>query len=224
MKLVLTVCRKEGRPGYSSEGATAEVHLEVSEATISANPLSLIEEARRGYALLDQVVTEQLGRTAPAAAAEPASLGWVHGEDDRKPVVVSNGNGIARGNGEPIPARSGLPSQGRPPSAPEPARQEPRRPADRDADPRSKPNDGAPKDGRQLVPWARKREQSGQFPGLFRRLVAYGRSQNFPEMMTAWSYNEVNMAVSAVLGAGYDDEPEPEPASRNGYHNGNGYR
>jgi len=79
--------------------------------------------------------------------------------------------------------------------------------------------DGFPRSGRELVPWSRKREESGACPGLFKRLVAFGRSQNFPEMVNTWNADEVKEAVYGVLGDGFD-EPEPEPA-HNG-HNGNG--
>jgi hypothetical protein len=129
MKLVLSVCRKEGRPGYGSEGATAEVHLEVSEATISANPLSLIEEARRGYALLDQVVSEQLARTGTVV-----------------PVAT---------NGHAPTDRAGLPSQARAPSAPEPARPA----VNGRANGNGYTNAGPPRDGRALFAWCKRQDE-----------------------------------------------------------------
>jgi hypothetical protein len=196
VRVTIGVQRKEGRPSFGSEGASVELSFDLPDDSITANPAGLVDQIRRGQALADRAVEESLARTRDAHQVEP----------DRQPRPVIE------------PDRARQPSQARPPSEPEPDRQAPRR---WDADPGSKPHDGAPRSGRELVPWSRKREQSGQFPGLFKRLVAYGRSQGFPEMMTAWSYSEVGMAVSAVLGAGYDDEPEPAP-SRNGYHNGNG--
>jgi hypothetical protein len=83
--------------------------------------------------------------------------------------------------------------------------------------------DGFPRSGRELVPWSQKREESGACPGLFRRLVAYGKSQGFPEMVNTWGAEHVNAAVYGVLGSAdqYDPEPEPAPAGRNGaYSNG----
>jgi hypothetical protein len=214
MQIKVSVCRKEGRPGYGSEGASCELTLDVAERTVSDSPASLVDEIRRAYSLAETAVSEQLARhpAAPAAAApiEPQDLGWVH----NAPAV-------------PTAATNGLPSQARAPSAPEPDRQ-PRPgsyspPPGPDGAARWQQN-GRPRNGRELVPWSRKLEQSGQCPGVFKRLVQYGRSQNFPEMMTAWSQFEVDDALRAVVGEGFDDEPAAAPVGRNGngYHNGNG--
>jgi hypothetical protein len=181
MKLVLSICRKEGRPGYGSEGATAEVHLELAERTVSENPLSLIEEARRGYAFLDQVVSEQLARTAPdAPPVEPPvmTLGYVHGDPD--PPASQT------------PARDRLPSQGRAPSTPEPARTEPRRPP---APGNGNGQGGPPRDGRALYSWL-KRQDEEHDAGLLRYVSRWGKLQEFGERMVEWSQEQVAEALA----------------------------
>ena len=198
MKCTIQVNRKEGRSNYGSEGASVEFTLDVPDGEITSNPAGLVDTIRRAQALADQCVEESLARTR----TEPH-----HVEE-----VSST-----------TPARDRLPSQARPPSAPEPTRQ---------YDPRIGPDgaarfktDGFPRSGRELVPWSRKREESGAYPGLFKRLVAYGKSQGFREMVNTWNADEVKEAVYGVLGDGFD-EPEPEPVGHNGYHsNGhsNGY-
>jgi hypothetical protein len=202
MKLTLAVHRKEGRPGYGSEGASAEITLDLSEATVSDNPLSLIQEAQRVYGLLDSLVADQLAKSA--ADVEPSARRPPEPEPWENPVHC-NGSmaGIVAGNNSRPPAR-------------QPARQEPR--------------DDTPRDGRQLIAWARRREESGECPGLFRRLTAYGKAVGFPSRVVEWTPDDVAAAVDAVMGDG-DPEPQPAPASRNGhngYHhnghsNGNGY-
>jgi hypothetical protein len=192
--LTVSVVRKEGRPSYGSEGASCEITMDVAERSVSEAPESLVSEIRRAYALCDQAVSEQLARSAPAGSeAEPAPR---------------------------QPDRTRPASQARPPSEPEPDR-----PARRGGgyDSRIGPdgaarwqNSGAPKSGRELIAWSRKREESGETPGLFKRLVWFGESQNFPPRVVDWSRDEVNDALGAVLGRGFgEDEPAPV---RNGYH------
>jgi hypothetical protein len=193
VRVTISVNRKIGQPNYGSEGAGCELTLDLSEQNVSTNPASLIDECRRGYALCEQVVSEQLAQHQ----VEPPAA----------------------------PARDRLPSQARPPSEPEPDRRPPRRGGyDRGHGPDGAARfktDGFPRTGRELVPWSRKREESGENPGLFKRLVAYGRAVGYPDRMTEWNRDEVNTAVNAVIGEQYDDDPEPAPAGRNGH--GNGY-
>lgn len=210
MRVTVSISRKIGQANFGSEGAMCEVALDLSEQSVSANPASLADEIRRAYALAEQVVGEQLARHQVDV-------------DPRGPRPVIE------------PDRDRLPSQARPPSAPEPDRQPARQSGGYDpkigpdGGPRWK-TDGFPKCGRELVPWARKREESGACPGLFKRLCAFGRAVGYADRVTEWSGSEVSAAVHAVLGGAdqYDDEPEPSviPAGHNGhngYHsNGNG--
>jgi hypothetical protein len=189
VQLKVTYGQKQGRPDYSSEQAGVEITLEVSEKTVSESPASLVDEIRRGFALCRAEVLHQLDQHQ----VEPPAA----------------------------PARDRLPSQARPPSEPEPDRRPPHRGGyDRGHGPDGAARfktDGFPRTGRELVPWSRKREESGENPGLFKRLVAYGRAVGYPDRMTEWNRDEVNTAVNAVIGDPYDDEPEPAPAGRNGH-------
>ena len=195
VKIIVSWAQTAGRPNYSSDRAGIELQLDLSEQTVSEHPESLVSEIRRAYALAEQAVREQLARH--------------DGQHDHHQVEAQP------------PARDRLPSQGRAPSEPEPNRQPPRQyPRSQPNDPAGRAHNGFPRSGRELVPWSKKREESGQFPNLFKRLVGFGVAQNFPARVVDWQLEEVTEAVHAVLGEGYDDD-EPEPAAgRNGYHNG----
>jgi hypothetical protein len=65
MKVTVSVCRKEGRPNYGSEGATCQVEIDAPDD----NPGPVITFA---YALCDQAVAEQLGRHQGAVEPQPA--------------------------------------------------------------------------------------------------------------------------------------------------------
>ena len=191
MQLKVGISRKEGRPGYGSEGAMVEIVLDVAERTVSESPASLVDEIRRAFSLCETAVSEQLARTAPA---------------DHHQV-------------EPEPAprdRDRQPSQVRPPSEPEPARQPPRRGRyDDQVGPDGADRwqrDGEPKSGRELIAWARKKEERGESPGLFKRIVRFGEAQGFPPRVVDWNRDEVYTATAAVRRGTDTDEP-----ARNGY-------
>jgi len=195
MQLKVGISRKEGRPGYGSEGAIVEIMLDVAERTVSESPASLVDEIRRAFALCETAVGEQLARTAPA---------------DHHQV-------------EPARDRDRQPSQARPPSEPEPDRQPPRRGRyDPDEGPdgaKRWQHDAEPKSGRELIAWARKKEERGESPGLFKRLVRFGESQGYPPRIVDWSRDEVYDATAAVRRGTDTDEP-----ARNGTASRNGYR
>ena len=210
MKITIGVNRKIGQPNYGSEGASCELTLDVAEQSVSDHPESLVSEIRRAYSLAEQAVGEQLARHQ--VAGDPRGPRPVI-EPDRQPLV---GNGSARGPGE----------RWRPDRAPStPASQAPNGQYDPQVGPDGAARfktDGFPRSGRELCPWAKKREESGQCPNLWKRLIGFGVASNFPSRVVEWSREEVSAAVRAVLGGAdqYDDEPAPAPAS-NGYHNGN---
>jgi hypothetical protein len=198
MLLKVSYGQKQGRPEYSSEQAGVEITLDVSEKTVSESPASLVDEIRRAFQLCRDEVLHQL---------DQHQVEHQHQHQPDPPAA---------------PARDRLPSQARAPSEPEPDR--PRRGGyepKQGSDPSSKPHNGFPRSGRELVPWAKKREESGEFPNLWKRLVGYGVAQDFPGRVVEWSRDEVTEAVRAVLGAQYDDDPEP---AQNGHSNGYGGR
>jgi hypothetical protein len=191
MLLKVTYAQKSGRPEFSSESAGVELTLEVSEKTVSESPASLVDEIRRGFELCRAEVLHQLHQVEPAPAA---------------------------------PARAGLPSQGRAPSTPTPERQPPAGQYNPTHGPDGAARfktDGFPRSGRELVPWAKKREESGQCQNLWKRLIGFGVASNYPSRVVEWSREEVSAAVHAVLGGDDQYDPEPAPAT-NGFHNGNG--
>jgi hypothetical protein len=170
VKITVSVCRKEGRPSYGSEGATCQGEVDAPDD----NPSPVITWA---YALCDQAVAEQLARHRP----EP----------------------------EPLPN----PPPPREPAQPAGGSWDQRHPNQR-REPDSRPHDGWPRSGRELYPFARKREESGQCPGLIKRLTNYGRAVGHPDRIADWSGPQVDQALRSVLPA-YD---EPAPAETNGYH------
>jgi hypothetical protein len=97
--------------------------------------------------------------------------------------------------------------------APQPARGtwDDRHPNQR-REPDSREHDGWPRSGRELYPFARKREESGQCPGLIKRLVGYGRAVGHPDRIADWNRDQVEQALRSVLPA-YDEAP----AGSNGY-------
>ncbi len=216
MKLTVSFSKKAGLPNYGSAGASIEITTEVPEGAVSECPEVIVAEIRRSFQLAETEVLHQLARQveapAPSAPPEPASLGWVHG--DPEPTAPRPTARQAE-RYDPTPScngsMGGIVAGANSRAARQPARQEPR--------------DDTPRDGRQLIAWARRLEESGEFPGLFKRVTAYGKAAGFPSRVVEWSPDDVAAAVAVVMG---DDDPEPEPAPvrngyRNGYHNGNGY-
>jgi hypothetical protein len=192
MKVTLSVSRKEGRPHFGSEGCSCQCEVELSEATVSGNPLSLIEEARRVLAYCDAVVTEQLAKSA--GQVEPALVPY-------EPEVHYNGS------------TAGIMAQAPRPAA-RPAARQPARPA------ASQERDDPPRNARQLLGWIRKLEDSGEYPALLKRFVSLGVSQGLPSKVLEWRPDEVADAVRALFPA--DEEPEPAPVARNGTASRNG--
>ena len=193
--MTVSFAKTQGLPAYSSVRAGLDLEIDIPEAACNECPEVIVAEIRRAYQLAETEVAGQLAR---------------HQVDPEPPAA---------------PSRDRLPSQARPPSEPEPDRQ-PRRPepeTERRGPSAGWPADSFPKSGRQLIAWSRKREESGENPGLFKRLVAYGRAVGYADRMTEWSGSEVSEAVHAVLGGPDQYDDEPAPAGRNGYHNGNGH-
>jgi hypothetical protein len=193
LQLKVSYGRKEGRPGYGSEQALVEIMLDVSEPTVSANPAALTDEIRRGFALCEAAVAEQLAQHAaePAAETRPAD------RPDRG---------------------SGLPSQARPPSEPEPERQRPRQtPRGPTATHRPWNGRALPDCGRQLYAWSR-REEEGGLHGFVRALVDMGKRQGFPPRLTEWDGPEIDAAIEF-----WNEYRDQSRAGQNGYQNGRVY-
>ena len=180
--------------------------MDVPDGEITTNPAGLVDTIRRAQALADQCVEESLARTRDEQ----------HQVDPRGPRPVIE------------PDRDRQPSQARPPSTPQVDRQAPAGQYNPTHGPDGAARfktDGFPRCGRELVPWSRKREESGDCPGMFKRLVAYGKAVGYPEMMNSWDGQQVKEAVYAVTGGPdqYDDEEPAAPVGRNGYHRNGSY-
>jgi hypothetical protein len=198
MKCTISWAKTLGLPAYSSARAAVDLIVDIPEASVSECPDVIVAEIRRAFLMAQTEVEHQL--------ATVHQVEQQHHQPTRQ--------------------------------QPEPARQQPEyRNGMREEQypdgtrtlrgtPGGKPHDGLPRDGRQCVAWARRLEQSGEYPNLFRRLCQYGKSQGYDDRMVSWSRSEVDDAVMAVIGASIDDEPEPSavPPARNGYsaRNGNG--
>jgi hypothetical protein len=74
MKLSLSISRKDGRPNFSSVGATAAIELELPD-DVAKNPEMFAAQSRIGYALLESALESELAhlkkRDRSGDASEP---------------------------------------------------------------------------------------------------------------------------------------------------------
>jgi hypothetical protein len=175
MKITVSVSRKIGQPNYGSEGASCEITVDVAEKTVGADPAALVDECRRGYSLAEQVVSEQLHRHQ--VEQQPAAATVAPPPAAAEPPAHRNGHSNGKHLSESHPW----------------------------ADPSSKPHNGRPRSGRELYPWAKRLEESGQCPKLVRRLAGYGKGEEFPDRMTEWSREQVDEAIAEVVSKQYDE-------------------
>jgi hypothetical protein len=152
MKLKLCVHRKAGAPGYGSEGAGAEVELDLDD-DLAGEPAKLVAFAQIWYGSLERAVDDQLARMtakhataapaiAPPAPAPRSSQGPPEGLEEygyeqaaRDGGERRNGSGAGNGYGTPPSRRNGV--GGPPPSGGE-----------------GPPRNDPPKNGKQLIGWA----------------------------------------------------------------------
>ena len=192
MKLRLSVHRKAGAPGFGSDGASAEVELDIDDDATATQIATTIA----WYICLEKAVGDELGRLQAA-----------HPPPSDRPQSLAEGRPMPRPDQQPAPpARQ---SARAPEAAPEPRRYDPddvpprpaqRRPEpgwdDQQPEPQAPSRNGyggrngqrsdAPKNGRQLLGWAHGR-------GINDRLMALAKAWDLGRIID-WDQDSVTAA------------------------------
>ena len=180
MKLKLCVHRKAGAPNYGSDGAGAELEIEIDDE-LAAKPASLVDVARHWYGALETAVAQELDRLQAAHPAPVAVRASAQPEPDRSPDRARERE-PRRWNPDDLPPPPDRGSGGPPPSS-------------RGGGGHSK--DGPPRDGRQLLAWANRQ-------GLDRRLKRMakdcdrGMIVDWDPGMVEWAYGELTRSQQTV--------------------------
>jgi hypothetical protein len=133
--------------------------------------------ARLAYATAEQLVSEQLNHhKVEQPQPQPAAAAAVA---PARPPAAEEPPGRRNGNGKGSPNSQRQYGQG--------------------------PHNGRPHCGRELYPWSKRLEESGECPKLSRRLSQYGDAEGFPKRMIDWSREQVNEAISEVVEKQYDE-------------------
>lgn len=178
MKLKLCVHRKSGAPNYGSDGAGAELELEIDD-DLAGKPGQLVEVSRVWYGALETAVAQELARLqAQHPAPTPVAADPVRPEPDRSPDREPR-RGWSPEDLPPPPDRGGGPPPRRGSGGP------------------GGGGKGPPKDGRQLIGWA-----NGQ--GLYDSLMSLAKSANrgrivdWDQDMVQWAYTELSRSQQTV--------------------------
>ena len=182
MKLTIGVNRKDGRPNFSSEGATCSLELELDQALLDS-PGLLHERIRATFATCEAAVLEQLD-------SAPDGDEGCHG-DPLPPAIAARMT-------PPPAARPALPA----PSTPPPVVPANNGSAKRYYDDRrsARSSDGPPATGKVLYGWARDNNCLAWF-------TKFGKLQNpplphlvsdFPDDWAVYAYDQYQAACSAA--------------------------
>jgi hypothetical protein len=195
MKLKLCVHRKAGAPDYGSDGAGAEVELELDD-DLANEPGKLVAFAQIWYGSIERAVDDQLARMAakhsrPAAAiASPApaprSSSPPEGLEEYGYDQGGGGerrNGSSNGYGEPPSRRNGSAPAG----------------GDRQAG--GPPRNDPPKNGKQLIGWA---NGHGKYDDLMRLSKAWnlGRIIDWTPDDVQAAFHELSRPAAVGWGGG----------------------
>lgn len=179
IKLNVSVCRKEGREHYGSEGATCSIEIE-ADASLADNPELLHAKVRALYRLCDRAVAAQI---AGDPGPEPEHAPPPPRRPDRDPEPPRDRS----------PDRNGYDRQSQPAysspqsSAPGPHRTQVNR----------KAFEGDPRTGKALFRWAK--EQDGLYDfDLVKWMMSWARLQEFPDRFDQWEPGQVAQCVRAV--------------------------
>lgn len=124
MKLKLCVHRKVGAPNYGSDGAGAELEIDIDDA-LAAKPQSLVDAAAHWYSVLERSVAAELERLqaahpAPAPAPAPGPAEGPAAPRSRPMITPEAPAGdygrrprAAGGSGAAAPVRDDPPRNGR---------------------------------------------------------------------------------------------------------------
>lgn len=191
-KVTVSVCRKEGRAPYGSEGATCEYEFRVpSDLLNHRNDFRAAVD--RHYAAADDSVARQLGRH-PAPAAQPTPEPVQAGANGHSNGFSGNGKargqwGAVNGNGNGTAVRNG--SRISPPVR-----------SRGDVAPRV--NNGLPRNGNQVYPWLKKQANGEELQGY---LKDYAAGNGLPSFFKEWTEEETREAIRWLIDQ-FGDESE----------------
>ena len=171
LKLNVSVCRKEGRPDYGSEGASCSIELEV-DGSLAENPEAFHSRIKALYRLADHAVSDQLsgGHSAPPARRpdpepEPDRNGYANGRPDRGEYSAPRDR-----RDDPPPSRTRTNGKG---------------------------FDGDPRTGKAMFKWIK--DQDGLYDlDLLKWLTQWAKLQQYPGRFDEWNADEVACGVRAV--------------------------
>lgn len=179
VKLKLCVHRKAGAPNYGSDGAGAELELDIDD-DLAGKPGQLVEVSRVWYGALETAVAQELARLQ---AQHPA------------PTPVASAPTIEPDRPGPEPTRERR--RWNPDDLPPPPDRNGGPPPRRGSGGGGGGGKGPPRDGRQLIGWA-----NGQ--GLYDALMSLANSANRGRIvdwdpdMVQWAYTELSRSQMAV--------------------------
>jgi hypothetical protein len=179
MRLTVEIAHKIGLPNYGSSSSTVGIALDVPEDLADAlgkNPARLRNQLAALQALARGLVEHDLALIAANAQAAA--------DENPQPTVTRP----ARPTVEPTTETD---DDGRP----QPVRLKPTPGRFED-----QPQNGRPRNGKQLYPWAKKQEEAG-VAGLVKRLAAYGKGEGFPDRMVDWSQEQTREVLNAIMTA-----------------------
>lgn len=169
-KISVTVCRKDGRPNYGSEGASCTIERDIDDDMLE-RPALTAQFIESMYMIAEASVAGKLASSTPRPKIQPMTQAEVDTPDPRYPA--------------PRPAAPPASIPPSTPSTPPPVGQPP--PGKRTF----YGNDGAPKSGKGLFGWAKDRGAVAWFEDLGRRQVP-----PLPKMLAEWSADWVTYAVA----------------------------
>jgi len=180
MKLKLCIHRKVGAPGYGSDGAGAELEIEIDDDLVKT-PDALIQHGRIWYGSLERMVRGQIKRMQRAHPEAEAQITRMAGRSAPapEPPPVRGGGGEHNGYDGPPPRRNG---SGGPPS-------------------RSGGRSDAPTDGRQLMGWSRKHGHDERLLSLAKQ-HNMGRIVELDRDQVDWLYRELTRHPAPGWGGG----------------------
>lgn len=187
MKIKLSVNRKAGAPGYGSDGAAAEVELELLDELVDT-PEKFVGAMLHYYGLIERGVGEQLDKMqAKHPQPEPRPQSRLEGRPAAAQQQPAPEPEPRRWNPDDVPPR---PAQRRPEPGWDDQPDEPQRAPERGYGGRNGQRNGsrsdAPRTGRQLLGWAYNH-------GMDQRLKALAKAWDLGQIV---SWNEDNVTAA----------------------------
>jgi hypothetical protein len=170
-KISVTVCRKDGRPNYGSEGASCSIERDVDDELLE-RPALTAEFIRGMYAIAEASVAEKIASSTPRPKIQPMT----QAEADAPDPVQARVN-------QPPPAATPAPAPSA--STPPPGRKT-----------YYGNNDAPPKSGKGLYAWAKDRSAVPWFEDLGRK-----QAPPLSKLLNDWSPEWVSWAHGQYLSA-----------------------